>query len=112
MNTIQNEDNTIFIPIDAIESFHTNKTTHAFDHGHTSYETSELLSDAGKYIINKHIDSYIKNKTFDITTLPVINNNATLENSTAVSSQIFVSVEDTGGKIYVDHSFQSLNYYW
>ena len=100
MNTIQKKDNTI----DAIESFRTNNTTREFDNGHTSYANSDLLSDAGRAIINKHIDSYIKNKTFDIKTLPVISINATLESTTEVSSQIFVSVEDAGGKIYVVHS--------
>ena len=103
MNTIQKIDNTISSAIDETESFRTNKTTQEFDIGHTSYATSELLSDAGRAIINKHIDSYIKNKTFDITTLPVISINATLESTTEVSSQIVVSVEDTRGKIYVDN---------
>ena len=60
MNTIQKKDNTI----DAIESFRTNNTTREFDNGHTSYTNSDFLSDAGRAIINKHIDSYIKNNTF------------------------------------------------
>ena len=30
--------------------------------------SNELLSDAGKKIINQHIDSYIKNKTIEIST--------------------------------------------
>ena len=85
----QNGTSDLFRPID---------NTSAVDSGNEVYKTSELLSDAGKAIINKHIDSYIKNKTFEGSTLPATTPKATLDSTIAVSSQIFVSVEDSKGK--------------
>ena len=52
--------------------------------------SNELLSDAGKKIINQHIDSYIKNKTIEIST-PAYD---TFSMKATVSS--LISVSETG----------------
>ena len=53
-------------------------------------DSTELLSDAGKKIINQHIDSYIKNKTIEIS--PSANETAPIK--ATVSS--LISVSETG----------------
>ena len=54
-------------------------------------DSTELLSDAGKKIINQHIDSYIKNKTIEIS--PPVNETAPIK--ATVSSLISVSGNGT-----------------
>ena len=54
-------------------------------------DSTELLSDAGKKIINQHIDSYIKNKTIEISPP-----NDTYSSKATVSS--LISVSGTGKK--------------
>ena len=61
------------------------------------FKVSELLSDAGKAIINHHIDSYIKNKTIEV---PAIENrvvNKTKATIGTVSSLIVISEEGAIG---------------
>ena len=54
-------------------------------------DSTELLSDAGKKIINQHIDSYIKNKTIEIS--PPVNETTPIK--ATVSSLISVSRNGT-----------------
>ena len=62
------------------------------------FKVSELLSDAGKAIINHHIDSYIKNKTIEV---PAIIENRVVNKTKAtigtVSSLIVISEEGAIG---------------
>jgi hypothetical protein len=73
-----------------IESFRSDKSVNTNESEYEGNGASDFLSDAGRTIINQHIDSYIKKKTNEITSFSVFSLNDTKPSSKTVSSQIFV----------------------
>ena len=80
-----------------IDSYRSVKSVNQNEMEYETNEASDFLSDAGRNIINHHIDSYIKNKTIEITSFSVSSLKDTKPNSTTVTSQIFVAEEESTG---------------